>query len=223
MFNLSEFIKHNPYFFVTGTDTEVGKTYCSSLMIKAANTLKQTIQPYKPIAAGAELVSGILVNEDAQALYEASNGQFPLTTINPLTLAQPIAPHIAAKQAGLELTINTLNHDLSKHVSGDSPCLVEGAGGWLLPLNEQQLMSQWVAEKKWPVVMVVGVKLGCLNHALLTAQAIDASGCKLVGWVANFIEGETGVSRQNVEYLESQISAPKLFDVAQNQEHVSCI
>ena len=213
--------------FVTGTDTEVGKTYCTSLLLKYfQEELNETVFPFKPISAGVEddlIVSGKMVNADAFELWQACNKTFSIEQINPVVFQQPIAPHIAAEYENQPLNVQLLDGEYGKTPEAQR-CLIEGAGGWLLPLNDQELLSQWVAKHELPVVLVVGIKLGCLNHALLTAQAIDQSGCNLVGWVANFIEGETLTGRKNFEYIDSQLNkhydAPCLFEVQQGQTSI---
>lgn len=213
-------------FFVTGTDTEVGKTYCSALITRFLTKQGKSVFPFKPIAAGTEAnpnFNNDKVNEDAAKLYEACNGAFKLEQINPILFNEAIAPHIAAKIHGDRISITRLNQAYIQ-IPNTEYALIEGAGGWLLPLNEKELMSQWVVEQKLPVVMVVGVKLGCLNHALLTAQSILQSGGILHGWVANFVEPENEISRENVEYLKTKLNelynAPCLFEVQYGQEQL---
>lgn len=229
--NLSQLPKQ---FFVTGTDTEVGKTYCSALIVKSLKALGHEIFPFKPIAAGIDPslasqdyhTSGHTterrsVNEDAYELWLAVDKQFPLDVINPVLFEPAIAPHIAAELANTHLGIDTLEQ-LWQTIPKTEFTLVEGAGGWHLPLNNNELMSSWVIEQQMPIVLVVGIRLGCLNHALLTAESIVNSGGTLVGWIANFIEGEEPIGRQNVEYLSqklaSQYGCNKLFEVQKGQE-----
>ena len=119
-----------------------------------------------------------------------------------------------------ELNFDRLNLEADKVKGLGQAQLIEGAGGWLLPLNDTQLLSDWVAQKKWPVIMVVSIKLGCLNHALLTAQAIEQSGCQLVGWIANFNHAETEIGRENLNFIKQKLQAPLLFEVQPNQESV---
>ncbi len=211
--------------FITGTDTEIGKTYCSSLLVKHFLKSGISVNPFKPISAGVNEAmtdeSGMPVNEDAFELWHASGKQFSINEINPIVYKHPIAPHIAAVIENKPLGFAQLDEVLPAALALADMTLIEGAGGWLLPLNNEQLLSDWVASHNMPVVMVVGVKLGCLNHALLTAQAITASGCELVGWVANFVEGETEISRKNVEFLTQKLkalhNAPCLFEVQKDQ------
>jgi dethiobiotin synthetase len=208
--------------FITGTDTEVGKTYCSSLIVQHLNQADLDVFPFKPIAAGTEHSQEFNqeVNEDAVALYDACKRKYSLSQINPITYAPPIAPHIAAELEGFKLDFALLDQELKKVKTLGQSQLIEGAGGWLLPLNEHQLLSDWVAKHQLPVILVVSIKLGCLNHALLTAQAIKASGCDLVGWIANFNHGETDIGRKNMEYIQSQLDSPLLFEVHKDQRAI---
>ncbi len=213
-------------FFVTGTDTEVGKTYVSSLITKQMRQNGLTVFPFKPISAGTEVnaeFGGVAVNEDAAMLHKACKGDYSIEQINPIVYQEPIAPHIAAEREQKTLSSQTLNQVLSQ-IPDAEVTLIEGAGGWLLPLNNNELLSEWVAAQQLPVLLVVGVKLGCLNHALLTAQAIQNSGAKLCGWVANFVQPETEVARENVNYLTAKLSqiygAQCLFEVAFNGDEL---
>lgn len=208
-----------PILFVTGTDTEVGKTFVSCKLIKSAKKQKRVVFPFKPISAGTGeyTVNGKsqIVNEDAFKLWQASDGNFELEDINPIVFDEPIAPHIAAKRSLRCLSFDLLDHHWQQTQNAIQHqvdnILVEGAGGWLLPLNDDELLSDWVAQQKLPVLLVVGIRLGCLNHAMLTAQAITASGCKLAGWVANFVEPETQVARENVNFLNQKLK--KLYGI----------
>lgn len=212
-----------PRFFVTGTDTEVGKTYCSALIVNALIKNGKTVFPFKPIAAGVDatlLVNAKAVNEDAYQLWQACNKDYTLDQINPILYQLPIAPHIAAELENKVLDAALLS-DLESNAPKAEYCLIEGAGGWHLPLNNDELMSQWVINQNLPVLLVVGIKLGCLNHALLTAESIVNSGGTVLGWVANFIEGETDIGRKNVEYLQTQLAKQygiaKLVEIQKNQ------
>lgn len=219
---LTELFNRHPQLFITGTDTEVGKTYCSCLIVKHLAEEGVDVFPYKPISAGTEFDHELTqeVNEDAKSLYLACSKQYPLSTINPIVFKPAIAPHIAANMANTELNFDLLEQESEKIKGLGQAQLIEGAGGWLLPLNDKQLLSDWVAKQKWPVIMVVSIKLGCLNHALLTAQAIAQSGCELVGWIANFNHGETEIGRENLNFIKQKLQAPLLFEVQPNQRSI---
>jgi dethiobiotin synthetase len=209
-----DLLSQHPRLFITGTDTEVGKTFFTSLLVDGFISRGQSVFPFKPISAGVD-ENG--VNEDAAMLFEAAKRRYNLQEINPIVFEPPIAPHIAAQQAEVSLNKSSLQ-DVAHRILHDKPfALIEGAGGWLLPLNDNELMSEWVADNNWPVVFVVGVKLGCLNHALLTEQSLIASGVNIVGWVANFIEGNHEIAVKNVEFLEQKLNSPLLFSIQRDQ------
>ena len=201
-------------YFITGTDTEVGKTYVTCHLLKAAESAQKTSLGYKPISAGCELVDNEWVNEDASEIQQASSIKLPISTINPIAFLPPIAPHIAAKEAGVELTSNAVVEGLVR-LQQETPelLLMEGAGGWRLPLTDTLFLSDVVSELKMDVILVVGMKLGCLNHALLTAQAIQHDGLNIVGWVANDITGCMSRYDDNLATLKNAMPAPLLLEV----------
>ena len=223
MESIKALLNQHQSLFVTGTDTEVGKTYVTKLIVDTLYKQGYPVFPFKPVSAGTMKIEMLgneynnqYVNEDAYELWQACHHKYSIEQINPIVFQQAIAPHIAAEYENKPLSIEVLNEVFTasqKHTQ-HLPRIVEGAGGWLLPLNAKELMSQWVSAEKIPVVLVVGVKLGCLNHALLTAQAIQHSGCELVGWVANFLQGETDVARKNLDYLKQALTVPCLFEVS---------
>ncbi|MBD3654769.1 dethiobiotin synthase [Kangiella sp.] len=199
--------------FIAGTDTEVGKTFITQLLINSLLHHDKQVVGLKPIASGAELQSGRWVNEDGLKIHELSKKspgfeQINYSDINPLCFEPAIAPHIAAQEAGVELSIAELNR-LIKFPKSEY-LLVEGAGGWLTPLNDTETYADWVEQKGMDVILVVGMKLGCLNHAMLTVRDIERRGLKLKGWVANFVFGDMNRSEQNLDWLQKNISAPCL-------------
>ncbi|MBE0368054.1 dethiobiotin synthase [Pseudoalteromonas aurantia] len=198
-------------FFITGTDTEVGKTYVTSLLLKFLAKHKRKALGFKPIAAGAEEAFGQLVNEDALSLMECASVHGKYEQINPICFAPPIAPHIAAKRAGFEVSVQVLHkHYLALDDLGAEFRLVEGAGGWALPINDTQYLYDWVIAEQLPVILVVGMKLGCLNHTLLTMQVLQSQGVKCVGWIANQIDRDMAEFDENLASLRQRISAPLL-------------
>lgn len=201
-------------FFVTGTDTEVGKTFVSCALMQALRQAGKSVIGYKPIAAGAELSHHGLINDDALLLQHNGSVELPYEAVNPIVFAPPIAPHIAAAKAQQSINMSVVEqgyqHLLGK---GCDTLLVEGAGGWRLPLGNGQYLSDWVAQAQLPVIMVVGMKLGCLNHALLTEQSIASAGLKLVGWVANSPGVEQDFLADNIAYLTQAIDAPFLGQI----------
>ena len=201
-------------YFVTGTDTDVGKTVCCAALLQAASQQGKTTLAYKPIAAGCELTADGLRNEDALILQNSATIKVGYEYINPIAFVEPIAPHIAAEIEKTPIEIKRITEGL-KALQKNNPDLliVEGAGGWSLPLNNEQLFSEWVTEQKLPVILVVGMKLGCLNHALLTYQAIITSGLKVAGWIANQIQPEMAFYEQNLALLKTKISAPMIAEI----------
>ncbi|MEE1672357.1 dethiobiotin synthase [Agarivorans aestuarii] len=203
--------------FVTGTDTEVGKTVVSCGLVKALQDKFSVVNGYKPIAAGTEIYVSGEGNEDAFALMDVNSSVLEYSEVNPVMLQHAIAPHIAANIENKPVNTKLMTGSLQNLSSKSDFVVVEGAGGWHVPLNDSGLMmSNWVAEQQIPVVLVVGVKLGCLNHALLTVEAIKASGCKLVAWVANNLNETSDISKLNIRYLQAAIEAPCIAELPYN-------
>jgi dethiobiotin synthetase len=205
-------------FFVTGTDTDVGKTYISEALIK--HFCRQGFQTVgmKPIAAGAEIENGRLLNADVKAIVSASNVDAPIDQINPYVFAPAIAPHIAAQQVGIEIAIEPIMSAFKALQQQADLIVVEGAGGFLVPINETLTMGDLAKALDVSVVLVVGVRLGCISHALLTVQSIEAKGLHLIGWVANRIEPNMPAIEENIATLKAMIKAPCVADVAWNEE-----
>ncbi|QIZ78802.1 dethiobiotin synthase [Ferrimonas lipolytica] len=198
-------------YFVTGTDTDAGKTCITAGLLRAAGSKSLGL---KPIAAGCELTAAGLRNSDALQLMQASGIKLSYEQVNPIAFEEAIAPHIAAKRSQHPLTVEQLTPLLPQAAMKEaSLCLVEGAGGWRLPLNYQQTLPQWVQQQAWPVILVVGVKLGCLNHALLTAAAIQQDGLELIGWVANQVDPSMSAYQDNLDTLKSMMPVPMLASV----------
>ena len=185
-------------FFITGTDTGVGKTYITCKLIQQYIAIGYKVVGMKPVAAGCDWVDGEWVNDDILKLAAASNVKAPRTLTNPYSFKEAIAPHIAADIAGVEMKLDVLINafnELSKLVD---IVIVEGAGGFLVPINHQETLADFVNAINIPVVLVVGVKLGCINHTLLTIDAIKARNCQLHGWIANPIDTEMQHYNENV-------------------------
>ena len=201
--------KANRNFFVAGTDTEIGKTFISTALIRAFANRNLSVVGLKPIASGAEPVQGVLKNDDALQLQQASNMSFSYNEINPLCFEPAIAPHIAADLAGQTLDVEELANRVVMPDNADV-ILVEGAGGWLTPLNQKETYADWVQQEQLDVILVVGMKLGCLNHAMLSVRDIERRGLKVSGWVANFAQGKMNMAEDNVKWLKQNITAPCL-------------
>jgi len=207
-------------FFITGTDTEVGKTYVSTWMMRAIAERGLDVAGFKPVASGGCLEAGVLKNDDALQLLAASTKQAPYEVVNPYCFEAAIAPHIAAQRAGqvIELAkIHSCYQALEKDVD---VVVVEGAGGWLTPLASGQSFDAIAKELNLGVILVVGLKLGCINHALLTQISIQQSGCQLVGWVANGVDANYGEVAETVQLLQKEIKAPCLA-VLEHQENIN--
>ena len=196
--------------FVTGTDTEVGKTVVSTALIRSLVASGMKVAGMKPIAAGATPSPEGLRNDDALALIAAANVSAPYETINPYCLAEPTSPHIAAANAGTRIELAPIVHGFDRLAADSDLVVVEGAGGWHAPLNETQTMADLAAALDLPVVLVVGLRLGCLNHALLTAESIAARGLWLAGWIGNHVQPSFAHAPENIATLEARLNAPLL-------------
>lgn len=201
-------------YFVTGTDTDVGKTVCCVALLQAANQQGLTTLAYKPIAAGCAPTEVGLRNEDALILQKNSSISIDYQLVNPISYQDPIAPHIAAERENRPISLDRITIGLQQlqHHQADL-LIVEGAGGWHLPINNEQLLSQWVIEQNLPVILVVGMKLGCLNHAMLTYQSLINDGLKVVGWIANKLATEMPFYQQNLQWLKQKISVPLIAEL----------
>ena len=197
--------------FVTGTDTGVGKTVAACALIHALARDGVRATPMKPIAAGAEEHDGRWLNEDTRRLMEAA-GLEPgrHAEVTPVLLKEPMAPHIAAARAGVRIELDGIVQAYRELASRSEFMVVEGVGGFAVPLGERTDTVQLARAIDLPVLLVVGMRLGCLNHALLTAQAVDAAGLRLAGWIANRIDPEMAVADENVEALRARLAAPLL-------------
>lgn len=202
-------------YFVMGTDTNVGKTYVASALIAHFVTAGFSTLGMKPIASGCELASqgswqGELVNEDVTILCKASNVSSSLDLINPYRFGPAIAPHIAAERAGVDIDFAVITKAYHALSAIADIVIVEGAGGFFVPINAQQTLADLAIKLNIPVVLVVGMRLGCINHALLTVAAIQSHGLILAGWVANQIDPDMANFAENVVSLQQRIAAPCL-------------
>ncbi len=208
------------HYFVTGTDTDSGKTFVSSAILAAiaeyylTTGQSKTVAGFKPIASGCERTEQGLRNSDALSLMANSTKVLPYTIVNPISFEPAIAPHIAANQVGFELSSKVVKQYLNQNTLEHADfTLVEGAGGWRLPLNERDFLSDVIAELEWPVILVVGMKLGCLNHAMLTQEAIINDGLTIAGWVANGVDEDMAVQEENLESLRVMMKSPFLGSI----------
>ena len=199
--------------FITGTDTDAGKTVATCALILQLQQAQQSVMAIKPVAAGCELIDGQLKNIDALQMQQHLNQSNDYSQINPIALEAAIAPHIAAQEEALSLTVAQLSQQCQLAQFKNDFILVEGAGGWLVPLNSAQTYADFVEAENLAVILVVGMKLGCINHALLTQAAIKSRGLKLVGWIANSVEQQMNRYQQNIDYLADAIDAPLLGEI----------
>ncbi|ATD27653.1 TPA: dethiobiotin synthase [Vibrio cholerae] len=199
--------------FIAGTDTDVGKTVASKAILQALATHNIATIGYKPVAAGSDKTEFGYRNSDALHLMKAATVDMPYEDVNPYALVLPTSPHIAAKHENVTIDYALLSNKLSKHKQNAELVVVEGAGGWRVPTSDSDCLSTWVKQERLPVILVVGIKLGCLSHAILTAEAIRADGLELVGWIANRINPGTEHYAEIIEHLEGQLGTPKLGEI----------
>ena len=194
-------------FFVTGTDTGVGKTLISCALLHSFAARGQRVIGMKPVAAGREADGQ---NDDVVALQLAGNVEADVALINPFCFASPIAPHLAARQENVTIDLQRIIDSFAALRQLADVVIVEGAGGFIVPLNDTEDSADLAVRLGLPIILVVGMRLGCLNHALLTVQAIAARGLTLAGWVANCTEAEMAMREDNISALRQRIAAPLL-------------
>ncbi len=194
--------------FVTGTDTDAGKTVVALGLVAALQAQGLRVGVQKPVAAGAERHAGGLRNADASALLAQSGLELPYGVVNPYCFEPPIAPHIAAARAGCEIRFAPILDALHGIIAVSEVVVVEGAGGWRVPLGPDGDMAALAVATGLPALLVVGLKLGCLNHAVLTAESIRSSGATLAGWVGNVVDPRMAELEANVATLRELIPAP---------------
>ena len=201
-------------FFITGTDTDAGKTLVACALLTAAANAGYTSVAIKPVAAGATLTERGLRNDDALMLQSCSTIQIPYEQVNPVCFPHALAPHIAANLSEKKVKVERLaGFCQGVMLKRANLTLIEGAGGWRVPLNEREFVSDLVKQLNIPVVLVVAMRLGCLNHALLTAEAIARDGLQLAGWVANRIDPHMQRYEENRDTLLAMLDAPLLAEI----------
>ena len=196
--------------FVTGTDTGIGKTAVSCALLRTFKQRGLNVQGMKPVASGCELIDGVWKNDDALALMHACESSVDYGLVNPYALPLATAPQIAAREANVTLDLAVIIHAYEKLQSQADFVLVEGVGGWLAPLSDTLDQSDVVAAMQTPVVLVVGMRLGCINHARLTEQAIQAGGFNFLGWVANYCEADFDINGDYYQALSASMQSPCL-------------
>jgi dethiobiotin synthetase len=197
-------------FFVTGTDTGIGKTLVSAGLVHAISRQGLRCAGMKPVAAGFTESDGRWINDDVEMLKAASNVALEDALINPCALREPLAPHIAAEREGRPIDIERIRHAAAQIAALADVIIIEGVGGFRVPLSSRYDTAHLAADLNMPVILVVGMRLGCLNHALLTAEAIASRGLRLAGWVANCIDPDMAARDENIAALDVHLEAPRV-------------
>lgn len=197
-------------FFITGTDTNVGKTLIAAGLLCAAKNKGLTTAALKPVAAGCEQTAEGLRNSDALLLQSVITQDLAYDQINPYALEAAIAPHIAAQQEKRSLSVDRISGFCRGVLSSANFTLLEGAGGWRVPINARETLADLAKNLQLPVILVVGIRLGCINHALLTFEAIVRDGLPVAGWVANCVDAEMPALLENIDSLRARLPAPCL-------------
>lgn len=213
-------------YFITGTDTDVGKTLIACALLHGFAAQGKRVVGMKPVAAGGSLRSngaptGVLlagaagcaddgIHDDVRQLRAASNVLTSLGQINPYCFVPAVAPHLAAQFAGVIINLERIGNSFAELAGQADVVIVEGAGGFMVPLNDHEDSADLVMQLGLPIILVVGMRLGCLNHALLTVEAIVSRGLTLAGWVANCVEAEMTMLNENIAALRQRIGAPLL-------------
>ena len=200
-------------FFIAGTDTGVGKTWMTAALSHDLAERGLRVAGLKPLSCGGRETQDGWRHEDAELLMQTASVSLPYATVNPYSLREPIAPHIAARHADIRLTAANIAASC-RAVQGELDCLlVEGVGGWEVPINEEETTADVACLLGYPVILVVGIRLGCLNHALLTRDAILSKQLKIAGWIANCIDPHMREVAENIAALEARLPGPRLATV----------
>jgi|TARA_B110000090_G_scaffold194385_1_gene229473 dethiobiotin synthetase len=202
------------WLFITGTDTDVGKTVVACGFLAAANDQGLRTAAIKPVAAGCEITQQGMTNDDALQLQAAASHKLSYQQINPVALEPAIAPHIAAAESGVRMSASRLvGYCRGVSLMPVDMVVIEGAGGWRVPINSRETLADVARELECAVIVVVGMRLGCLNHALLTMEAIRRDGLQIAGWVANILDTEMPRLQENIDTLKQCINEPCLGTV----------
>ena len=197
-------------FFITGTDTEVGKTEITLGLMSALRASGRSVLGMKPVASGCEMASGGLRNPDALRIAAACSRETDYSLVNPYAFEPAVAPHLAAAQAGVEIRFEKIFDSFQTLSAQADVTVVEGVGGWRVPLGPDGDLADLAVALGLPVVLVVGLRLGCINHALLTVESILWRGLALAGWVANSVDPAMALREENIATLRAAIDAPCL-------------
>ena len=200
-------------FFITGTDTGVGKTWFTVAFMVALKRRGLNVMGMKPIATGAEKIKDRLINKDAELIMQNCSQTVSYDLINPFVFELPLAPHVAAKHEGVVIDLDQIikNYHLLKSMC--DVLVVEGVGGWRVPVTDECSLSDLVSKLNLSVILVVGMRLGCINHAILTAEAINADGLNLCGWVSSHLDRVYSKSEETIKILKKQLDCPHIGDL----------
>lgn len=197
-------------YFITGTDTGAGKTWATVALMRHLQRQGKVVLGMKPVASGCSWVEGRLKNEDALLLQQYASVVMPYELINPYAFETPIAPHIAAANAGVVIDFEPVAAAFEQLQTRADVVLVEGVGGWAVPLNKAQDVAALARFLDLPVILAVGMRLGCINHACLTYRSIRDSGAQCAGWIAVCVEAQMAAMPENIAALQELIAAPLL-------------
>ncbi|WMY97246.1 MAG: dethiobiotin synthase [Arsenophonus sp.] len=196
----------NKCFFITGTDTNIGKTIVSCALLQGANFMGYKAIGYKPIASGSKETKFGLRNQDSEYLLKYSTVHLEYQDINPFTFKEGTSPNIASKIEKKIIDINKISQGLEKIKKKADYIIIEGAGGWYTPISFNQTLSDWVTKEKIEIILVIGIKLGCINHAILTKKAILNEKLKIVGWIGNHLESTHQYTKEYLETINTFLS-----------------
>lgn len=197
-------------FFITGTDTGVGKTHATAALLRGWAAQGMRAVGMKPVACGAAMHEGRIFWEDVDCLQAAGNVDAPLALRNPYRFEAPVAPHVAAQAAGCRLEIGVIRTAYDALAAQADVVAVEGAGGWYVPLDERHTLADVPRALRLRVILVVGMRLGCINHALLTGRAIRGDGLELAGWIANCVDPGMAAFADNLQAIRERLDVPLL-------------
>ena len=198
--------------FITGTDTGAGKTWFTVMLMSALKCAGYSVAGMKPVASGATQIKGHLVNDDAALIQKHCSNDIDYETVNPVVFAPPAAPHIVAEDSSQQIDFERILNAYNKLIKANDIVIVEGVGGWRVPLSKNSSTVDLVKELNIPVILVVGIKLGCINHAILTAEALKSDGVKLCAWASSQLEKDYLFLDQTYQELEEKIHAPKIAE-----------
>ena len=195
-------------YFVTGTDTGVGKTEMTLALMASLQQKNKAVHAMKPVASGAVMSVSGLNNDDARRLQAQASTQLPYPMINPFAYEQPVAPHIEAQRSGIKIDLDRIKRNFDEIRGLSDYAFMEGVGGWQVPINKHQTMADIVKYINLPVILVVGMRLGCINHALLSYQAVKQSRLNCVAWIANTIDPDMVAIQENYEAIRDRLDCP---------------